>query len=239
MHLKVHSIVRQSYKWNKFPNVCRLWVHTSNRISFQVYLYESASTVHYYYVYSFCTKGPKEGLKIWGVNNWSRLPRYKKQIYLFLHLLKGSNKCILCTFYLGYLQSDPMNLIHWISTLVGKSIDNIMAFTHEKCHLLTWQYSNELLKTRQLLPLDEIVKCMHFQISFELCVKSCFNSATKPLEAVTNFCLGNLQKIMTSPSLPSPHGYYPCTPISDGLILLVLCDEKWFEDAQIDTCRGP
>ena len=43
--------------------------YTSNRISFQVYLYESASTVHYYYVYSFCTKGPKEGLKIWGVNN--------------------------------------------------------------------------------------------------------------------------------------------------------------------------
>ena len=81
-----------------------------------------------------------------------------------------------------------------------------MAFTHEKCHLLTWQYNNELLKTRQLLPLDAIVKCVRFQISFELCIKSCFNSATKPEAAATNFCLGNLQKNLVSPSLPSPHG---------------------------------
>ena len=32
--------------------------------------------------------------------------------------------------------------------------------------------------------------------------------------------------------------YTPCIPNSDGPTLL-LCDEKWFEDAQSNACRDP
>ena len=85
-----------------------------------------------------------------------------------------------------------MELLARVILIYSEKYDKTMAFTHEKCHLLTWQYSNEqLIKTTAATSCDCQVRA-RFQISFELCIKSCFNSATKPLAAVTNFCLGNL-----------------------------------------------